>query len=79
MRIEIFTGPGCGHCVRAKAMLDENGLDYTERDIADPAVREEFTTRLPRENTIPQVIVDGRHIGGSEDLLLWLESRADGM
>ena len=74
MRIEIFTGPGCGYCARAKALLDARGLDYTERDVADGDVRAEFTTRLPREGTIPQVFVDDRHIGGYEDLALWLEA-----
>lgn len=76
MKIEIFTGPGCGHCARAKALLDTRGLAYTERDVSDPDVRREFAERLPREKAIPQIIIDGAHIGGCEDLEIRLGAQA---
>ncbi|PWE33142.1 glutaredoxin 3 [Maritimibacter sp. 55A14] len=68
MQIEIFTGPGCGYCERAKALLTRRGLDFRERDMSDPAVRAEFAERLPRQKAIPQIFIDGAHIGGFEDL-----------
>ena len=68
MRIEIFTGPGCGYCARAKALLEARGLAYSERDLSDAQVRAEFARRLPREKTIPQIFIDGAHVGGYEDL-----------
>lgn len=70
--IEIFTGPGCGYCAAAKRLLADRGLAYRERDIADAAVRAEMKDRLPREKTIPQIFIDGDHIGGFEDLELHL-------
>ena len=71
-RIEIFTGPGCGYCEAAKALLTERGLRFQERDVSDPAVQAEFRERLPRVKSIPQIFIDGAHIGGYDDLKLTL-------
>ena len=70
--IEIFTGPGCGYCDAAKALLKRRRLTFTERDVSDPAVQAEFRERLPRVRSIPQIFIDGEHIGGYEDLELKL-------
>ncbi|MDZ7810636.1 MAG: glutaredoxin domain-containing protein [Arhodomonas sp.] len=75
MQVEIFTGPGCGYCERAKHLLAEHGIDYSERDMSEPEVRTEFMERLPRERSIPQVFIDGTHIGGYEDLRIRLQGR----
>jgi len=71
--IEIFTGPGCSYCDRAKEALQERELTYTERDVSDEQVLAEFRERLPRVKSIPQIFIDGQHIGGYEDLMLWME------
>ena len=71
--IEIFTGPGCSYCQAAKALLNERKVPFTERDISDPAVLAEFRERLPRVRSIPQIFADGAHVGGHEDLVLWLQ------
>ena len=70
--IEIFAGPGCAHCEAAKALLRARGLSYRERDVSDAAVLAEFRARLPRERSIPQVFIDGEHVGDDEDLRLRL-------
>lgn len=70
--IEIFTGPGCSHCRAAKALLKTHKLTFTERDVSDSAVLAEFRERLPRSRSLPQIFVDGEHIGGLEDLRLKL-------
>ena len=75
-RIEIFTGPGCSYCDRAKMALRERRLVFAERDIGDETVLTEFRERLPRVKSIPQIFVDGEHIGGYEDLTHWLEQSA---
>lgn len=74
-RIEVFTGPGCAYCEQAKALLADKGLAFVELDIAaDPALLEEFRRRLPRVKAIPQIFVDGRHVGGLDDLRLAIDS-----
>ena len=74
--IEIFSGPQCGYCRRAKALLDGKGLVYTDRDISEDPNRQELLRRLPRARAIPQIFVDGEHIGGFEDLCL-LDERGE--
>ncbi len=70
-KIEIFSAPDCGYCQRAKELLDGKGLAYRVLDIAaDPAQLEELRRRLPRSKAIPQIFIDGEHIGGYEDLCL---------
>ena len=71
MIIEIFSTPQCGYCDAAKKLLDEKGLEYTNLDVMlDPAILENFQRRLPRAKAVPQIFVDGEHIGGYEDLRL---------
>lgn len=72
--IEIFTGYGCSYCDRAKAVLQERGLAFVERSVDDQTVLAEFRERLPRVKSIPQIFVDGEHIGGYEDLMLRLKT-----
>jgi len=72
MNIELFTGPGCGYCEAAKTLLKDHELAFVERDISDPEVLSEFRDQLPRVKSIPQVFIDGEHIGGYEDLRLRL-------
>jgi len=66
--IEIFTGPGCSHCEQAKSLMKQLGLEYTERNIVEPEVMNEFRERLPRARVLPQIFADGKHLGSLEDL-----------
>ena len=70
--IEIYTGPHCSYCEQAKALLRQYGLEYREHDISNAENMIEFRQRLPRLKALPQIFVDGRHIGGLEDLQLRL-------
>jgi glutaredoxin 3 len=70
-KIEIFSGPNCGYCRRAKALLDAKGWAYEELDVAGEAGhREELMRRLPRVRALPQIFIAGEHIGSFEDLEL---------
>ncbi len=66
--IEIYTSPYCGYCHRAKALLNRKGAAFTEIDIMDDDTkRGEMMTRSGRR-TVPQIFIDGRHVGGCDDL-----------
>lgn len=68
-KVEIYTSPFCGHCRNAKRLLRERGADYTEIDVvADPDRRQEMTARTGGRTTLPQVFIDGTHVGGNEEL-----------
>ena len=67
-RIEMYTTPSCPFCVRAKRLLQERGIAYEEFDVArDDALRASVMERSGRR-TVPQIFVDGRSIGGYEEL-----------
>ncbi|MDX2103487.1 MAG: glutaredoxin 3 [Alphaproteobacteria bacterium] len=67
--VEIYTSPFCGYCARAKRLLGKKGVSYTEIDILEtPNRRPEMIERAGGRTSVPQVFIDGRHIGGSDDL-----------
>lgn len=67
--VTIYTKFGCGYCYRAKRLLDEKGVDYVEHDITmGGAKHAEMMARAPMAQTVPQVFIGDRHIGGSDDL-----------
>lgn len=68
-KVEIYTKWGCPYCVRAKALLDEKGVGYTEHDITLGGPKKaEMQQRAPGAMTVPQVFVDDAALGGSDDL-----------
>jgi glutaredoxin 3 len=72
-RIEVFSGPGCTYCAAAKDLLRQHRLAFEELDIKSSGANlGELRRRLPRSTSIPQIFVDGEHIGGFEDLQLYL-------
>ncbi len=73
--VTLFTREGCPFCVRAKGMLRDAGIEFEElvlnRDYTDRTLR-----AVASATTYPQVFIDGKRIGGSEELQKWLEDRA---
>ncbi len=68
-KIEIYASPFCGYCHRAKQLLEEKGAAYIEFDVlADSKLREEMRRRAGGGTTVPQIFIDGRHIGGYDEL-----------
>ncbi len=67
--IEIYTSPFCGYCHAAKRLLKDKGAAFTEIDvIAHPDRKPEMINRAKGGRTVPQIFIDDRHIGGSDDL-----------
>ena len=67
--IEIYTTPYCPYCVRAKALLQKKGVDYSETDVSgDDDLRDAMTERAGGRRSVPQIFIDDRHIGGCDDL-----------
>lgn len=68
-KVEIYTKFTCGYCFRAKGLLKEKGVAFEETDITmGGAKREEMVQRSGGRTTVPQIFIDGAHIGGSDDL-----------
>jgi glutaredoxin 3 len=68
-KIEIYSSPWCGYCARAKALLDRKGATFEEYDVtADSSLRDVMTQRAGGRTTVPQIFIDGQHVGGCDDL-----------
>lgn len=75
--VVIYTKPGCPYCVRALALLERKGIAPTEIVASnDPARKAEMIERSGGRMTFPQIFVDGRHIGGCDELHA-LDARGD--
>lgn len=68
-KVEIYTKAFCPYCTRAKQLLAAKGAAFEEYDITmGGPKRAEMLERAPGRTTVPQVFIDGKHIGGSDDL-----------
>lgn len=68
-KIEVFTKFFCPYCSRAKALLDRKGVEYQEIDLTmDRAGFDAMVARAGGARTVPQIFIDGKHIGGSDDM-----------
>jgi glutaredoxin 3 len=69
MSVELYTRRWCGYCYRAKRLLEANGVEFVEYDLGrEPRREREMIERSNGAYTVPQVFVDGRHVGGSDEL-----------
>jgi glutaredoxin 3 len=69
VKIDIYTTMMCPYCYRAKKLLSQHGADFNEIDVmADQDRRREMIERAGGRRTVPQIFIDGKHIGGCEDL-----------
>lgn len=68
-KVEIYTKFGCPYCVRAKKLLASKGATFEEYDITlGGPQRAEMIDRAGGRTTVPQIFIDGHHVGGSDDL-----------
>jgi glutaredoxin 3 len=69
-QIEIYTRDWCGYCARAKNLLGGRGVDLTEYPIdGDRQAAALMVERAGGRTSVPQIFIDGRHVGGCDDLL----------
>ena len=68
-RVEMYSTMWCPYCSRARALLQKKGVQFTDIDIEDePDRRSEMVRRAHGRTSVPQVFIDGEHIGGSDDM-----------
>jgi glutaredoxin 3 len=68
-RIILYTTPYCGYCRAAKHLLNRKGAVFTEIDVSeDLALRQEMIDRAYGRRTVPQIFINGTHIGGYDEL-----------
>jgi glutaredoxin 3 len=68
--IIIYTTETCPYCVRAKQLFDRKGAHYEELRVdLDPAARDAMLKRSNGRRSVPQIFINGQHIGGCDDLM----------
>ncbi|MBD2098447.1 glutaredoxin 3 [Trichocoleus sp. FACHB-591] len=68
-KVEIYTWQTCPFCIRAKALLDKKGVEYTEYSIdGDEAARAEMSQRANGKRSLPQIFINDQHVGGCDDI-----------
>lgn len=69
-KVEIYTKAFCGYCMRAKALLKQKGVEFDEFDVTMGGDKKrEMLERAPDARTVPQIFIDGKRIGGADDLM----------
>lgn len=67
--VRIYTTPFCPYCARAKALLSKKGVTFEEVDVyMDAAARKEMIEKASGRQTVPQIFIGDRHVGGCDDL-----------
>jgi glutathione-dependent peroxiredoxin len=73
-QVAMLSKVGCPFCAKAKRLLDDAGIDYVEVPLPND-VRPRVVAAIADARSVPQVFVNGRLVGGSEDLERWLQDR----
>ena len=69
-KVEIYSSLWCPFCYRAKRLLEHKGVDYKEIEVSDnPNLKSEMLSRSDGRYTVPQIFIDGKGIGGSDELV----------
>lgn len=65
----VYVTNYCPYCVKAKDLLKRKGVAFKEIDVTDDdALREELVKKSGGRRTVPQIFINGTHVGGSDDL-----------
>ena len=68
-KVVMYTTQWCGYCARARALLASKGVEFAEYDIDEEAgKREEARARSGGRTSVPQIFIDGKYIGGSDEM-----------
>ena len=69
-KVVVYTSTICPYCIRAKNLLEKKGVNFQELNIdKNPDYIDEVLAKSNGQTTVPQIFIDGYHVGGYEDLL----------
>lgn len=64
----LFTKPKCKYCKATRALLQEKGIEYIDKDVSHDELAAEMYQHVPDAQTVPQIFLDNGHVGGFADL-----------
>jgi glutaredoxin-like protein len=74
-QVALLTREGCGYCAKAKKLLKDLGYQYSEVRL-DHSDRSRVVGAITGRGTVPQVFINGQHVGGLEELERWAKKAA---
>ena len=74
MQVIVWSKYHCPFCDQAKSLLKQKGIQFEERKIGDGWTKEELLESVPSARTVPQIIIDGKNIGGFTELKKYFET-----
>lgn len=78
MKVTIYSKHYCPWCVKAKSELNRRGISYEELYLGEDLTKEQFLDIVGHNiQTVPQIIIDGKRIGGYEDLVRYFDTHHD--
>jgi glutaredoxin len=77
MKAVIWSKYHCFYCDQAKALLEQQGIEFEERKIGDGFTKEELLQAVPNARTVPQILIDNQLIGGFTDLQKYLKEHVN--
>jgi len=68
-KVIVYSGPNCPYCTKAKALLHKKNVAFEEHNVKEDSEKlSEMLERTGGRKTIPQIFINGAHIGGCDDL-----------
>ena len=68
MKAVVWSKYHCAFCDQAKALLKSKDIPFEEKKIGDGYTKEELLESVPTARTVPQIFLDGKYVGGFDDL-----------
>ena len=75
MNFTVYSKDGCGYCDKVKKILELTGISYVVYNLGEDYTREEFISEFGEGTTFPQVVVDGKKLGGSVETIKFLKEQ----
>ena len=67
-RAVVWSKDGCSHCVKAKSLLESNGIEFEERNVSKDWTKDQLLAAVPNARTLPQIFLDDKLVGGFNEL-----------
>ena len=74
INVIVWSKTNCAFCLKAKHLLKDKNIEFEERLIGQKWSREQLLEMVPDARSVPQIIIDGKVIGGDNDLVKYMNT-----
>ena len=76
MNFTVYSKDNCPYCYKVKQVLELTGSNFVVYNLDEHFTREEFYSEFGQGSTFPQIIMDGKHLGGCSDTVKYLSEQS---